>query len=102
MHWIIGTAGQATYSASIAGLIGVVKALAREVGRKGILGNASAPGVIQSEMTEEIPLDKVLPLIPLNRPGQPEEVAEVVAFLAGSGSSYVHGQVIAVNGGLVI
>ena len=97
-----GQAGQVNYSASKAGLIGAVKALAREVGRKGILVNAVAPGVIETEMTKELPKDQVLPLIPLHRTGKAEEVAAAVSFLCGPDSSYVHGQVLAVNGGLVI
>ena len=97
-----GQAGQVNYSASKAALIGAVKALAREIGRKGILVNAVAPGVVDTSMTAELPMDKVLPLIPLNRVGTTAEVAGAVSFLAGSDSTYIHGQVIAVNGGLVI
>lgn len=97
-----GQAGQVNYSASKAALIGAVKALAREVGRKGVLVNAVAPGFIHTEMTREIPEERVLPLIPLNRAGDAAEVAGAVSFLCGPDSSYIHGQVIAVNGGLVI
>ena len=97
-----GQAGQVNYSASKAGLIGAVKALARETGRKGILVNAVAPGVIETEMTKDLPKDRVLPLIPLHRFGNPGEVAGVVSFLCGADSTYIQGQVIAVNGGLVI
>lgn len=97
-----GQAGQVNYSASKAALIGAVKALAREVGRKGILVNAVAPGVIDTEMTQDLPKERILPLIPMNRTGEAKEVASVVSFLCGPDSSYVHGQVIAVNGGLVI
>ena len=97
-----GQAGQVNYSASKAGLIGAVKALARETGRKGILVNAVAPGVIETEMTKDLPKDRILPLIPLNRFGDPREVAGVVSFLCGDDSTYIQGQVIAVNGGLVI
>ncbi len=97
-----GQAGQVNYSASKAALIGAAKALAREVGRKGILVNIVAPGLIETEMTKDIPLDRVLPLIPLHRSGQAVEVAGAVSFLAGDDSTYIHGQVIAVNGGLVI
>ena len=97
-----GQAGQVNYSASKAGLIGAVKALAREVGRKGVLVNAVAPGVIETDMTKDLPKDRILPLIPLNRFGEAREVAAVVSFLCGSDSSYIHGQTIAVNGGLVI
>ncbi|WP_302811985.1 3-oxoacyl-ACP reductase FabG [Victivallis vadensis] len=97
-----GQAGQVNYSASKAALIGAVKALAREVGRKGVLVNAVAPGFIHTEMTREIPEERVLPLIPLNRAGEAAEVAGAVSFLCGPARSYIHGQVIAVNGGLVI
>ncbi|WP_419646713.1 3-oxoacyl-ACP reductase FabG [Victivallis vadensis] len=97
-----GQAGQVNYSASKAALIGAVKALAREVGRKGVLVNAVAPGFIHTEMTREIPEERVLPLIPLNQAGEAAEVAGAVSFLCGPDSSYLHGQVIAVNGGLVI
>jgi 3-oxoacyl-[acyl-carrier protein] reductase len=98
----IGQPGQVNYSASKAALIGAVRALSREVGRKGIRVNAVAPGFIQTEMTRDLPLDKVLPIIPLNRAGLAEEVAAVVSFLCGADSTYVHGQVIGVNGGLVV
>lgn len=97
-----GQAGQVNYSASKAGLIGAMKALAREIGRKNILVNAIAPGVIETEMTAELPKDKILPMIPLNRFGKAEEVASVIGFLAAEEDIYIHGQVIAVNGGLVI
>ena len=98
----IGQGGQVNYSAAKAALIGAAKALAREVGRKKILVNVVAPGFIDTDMTAKIPRERILPLIPLNRSGSPEEVANLVAFLAGEESSYIHGQVIGVNGGLVI
>lgn len=97
-----GRAGQVNYSAAKAGLIGAAKALAREVGRKGILVNVVAPGVIDTEMTEGLPREQVLPLIPLRRIGTVEEVAAVVGFLCAEENLYVHGQVIGVNGGLAI
>ncbi|MFA7232058.1 MAG: 3-oxoacyl-ACP reductase FabG [Victivallaceae bacterium] len=97
-----GQAGQVNYSASKAGLIGAMKALAREIGRRNILVNAVAPGVIETDMTSELPKDKIMPLIPLNRFGKAEEVAAVIGFLAAEENMYIHGQVIAVNGGLVI
>ncbi len=97
-----GQAGQVNYSASKAALIGAVKALAREIGRKGILVNVVSPGVIDTAMTENLPLERILPLIPLNRVGAVAEVAGAVSFLAGPDSSYIHGQVLAVNGGLII
>jgi 3-oxoacyl-[acyl-carrier protein] reductase len=98
----IGQAGQVNYSASKAGLIGAVRALAREVGRKGLLVNAVAPGVIDTEMTANLPKDQVLPLIPLQRFGTVDDVASVVNFLCTEESMYIHGQVIGVNGGLAI
>jgi 3-oxoacyl-[acyl-carrier protein] reductase len=98
----IGQAGQVNYSASKAGLIGAVKALAREVGRKNIFVNVVAPGVIETEMTKELPHDKIIPLIPLGRFGQPEDVAAVVNFLCSEENMYIHGQVIGINGGLAI
>jgi 3-oxoacyl-[acyl-carrier protein] reductase len=95
-----GQAGQVNYSASKAGLIGAARALAREVGKKGILVNVVSPGIIETDMTENLPTDDILPLIPLHRIGRPEEVASVVNFLAAEKDMYVHGQVIGVNGGL--
>jgi len=95
-----GQAGQVNYSASKAALIGAAKALAREVGRKGILVNVVAPGLIATEMIKDVPVERVLPLIPLNRVGKPEEVAGAVSFLCGEDSTYMQGQVLAVNGGL--
>lgn len=97
-----GQAGQVNYSASKAALIGAVKALAREVSRKGIRVNAVAPGVIETEMTKDIPLDRLLPMIPMHRMGTADEVAGAVSFLAGADGAYVTGQVLAVNGGLII
>jgi 3-oxoacyl-[acyl-carrier protein] reductase len=98
----VGQAGQVNYSASKAGLIGAVKALAREVGKKNILVNAVAPGVIDTEMTEHLPTEQILPLIPLGRTGTAQDVAATVRFLCSDEQSYIHGQVIGVNGGLAI
>lgn len=98
----IGQAGQVNYSASKAGLIGAAKALAREVGKKNIIVNVVAPGFIETEMTENIPKEQVLPLVPLNRLGRPEDVAAVVDFLCSEENLYVHGQVIGIDGGLAI
>lgn len=97
---ILGQAGQVNYSASKAGLIGAAKALAREVGKKNILVNAVAPGFIETEMTEGLPKERILPLIPLNRLGTAKDVAAAVNFLCTEKDMYVHGQVIAINGGL--
>jgi len=98
----VGQAGQVNYSASKAGLIGAVKALAREVGRKNVLVNAVAPGVIDTEMTDHLPVEKILPLIPINRTGCAQDVAATVRFLCSDEQNYIHGQVIGVNGGLAM
>ncbi|HSQ77556.1 MAG TPA: 3-oxoacyl-ACP reductase FabG [Nitrospirota bacterium] len=98
----IGQAGQVNYSASKAGLIGAAKALAREVGKKNILVNVVAPGFIKTEMTEKIPKEQVLPLIPLNRLGSADDVASVVNFLCAEEHMYIHGQVLGINGGLAM
>lgn len=98
----VGQAGQVNYSASKAGLIGAAKALAREIGKKNIFVNVVAPGFIETEMTEKIPKDQVLPLIPLNRLGKAEDVASVVNFLCTEEHMYIHGQVIGINGGLAM
>ena len=95
-----GMPGQTNYSASKAGIIGATKALAQEVGRRKITVNAVAPGFIVTDMTEGIELKDYRALIPAGRFGEPEEVAEVVGFLASENASYVTGEVISVNGGL--
>lgn len=97
---VIGQAGQVNYSAAKAGLIGAVKALAREVGRRGVLVNAVAPGVVQTDMTGHLDTKQVLPLIPLRRLGTPEDVASVIGFLCTDPDMYIHGQVIGIDGGL--
>jgi 3-oxoacyl-[acyl-carrier protein] reductase len=100
---VMGNAGQANYTASKAGLIGLTKTVARELAPRGITVNAVAPGFIDTPMTEMLS-DKVkqamLAQIPLGRIGQPEDVAEVIAFLASDKASYITGQVIHVNGGM--
>lgn len=98
----VGRAGQVNYSASKAGLIGAAKALALEVGKKNILVNVVAPGVIETDMIEHLPKDKILPLIPLQRFGNPDDVASVVNFLCTEKHMYIHGQVIGINGGLTL
>ena len=97
---VVGQAGQVNYSAAKAGLIGACKALAREVGKRNILVNCVAPGLIETDMTESLPKDKILPMIPLNRFGQVDDVAAVIEFLCREPSMYIHGQVIGINGGL--
>ena len=101
----MGNAGQANYSASKAGLIGLTKALARELAHWSILVNAVAPGLIETDMIAAISTEArtaLLDQVPLGRVGTPREVAEVVRFLAGDGAAYITGQVIHVNGGLYI
>jgi 3-oxoacyl-[acyl-carrier protein] reductase len=97
-----GQPGQVNYSASKSGLIGASKALAREVGKRNIIVNVVAPGMIETDMTEDLPKDKIVPLIPLQRFGSPDEVASVVNFLCSEEHMYIHGQVIGINGGMVI
>ena len=94
-----GVSGQVNYSAAKAGIIGATRSLAVEVARRGVLVNAVAPGFIATDMTSQLPQESILPHIPLQRFGSPEEVANVVSFLASSKASYIAGQVIAVNGG---
>lgn len=95
-----GQAGQTNYSAAKAGLIGASKALARELARRNILVNVVSPGLIETDMIKDLPLDKIMPLIPMNRIGMVEEVAGVVRFLLSKDANYITGQVIRVNGGL--
>lgn len=95
-----GQAGQVNYSAAKAGLIGASKALARELGKRNILVNVVSPGLIETEMIEKLPLEKVLPLIPLGRIGKIDEVSGIVGFLMSDDASYITGQVFSVNGGM--
>lgn len=102
---LMGNAGQANYAAAKAGIIGFTKAVAKEVASRGINVNAVAPGFITTEMTESISVEareSMLKAIPLNRLGEPENVAEVVKFLVLPASDYVTGQTIAVDGGMVM
>ena len=95
-----GLPGQANYSAAKAGVIGATKALAQEVAKKNVTVNAVAPGFIKSDMTKDLDEAQLKTIIPMNRFGKPEEVAETVGFLASEKASYITGAVINVNGGL--
>jgi 3-oxoacyl-[acyl-carrier protein] reductase len=97
---IMGNRGQVNYSAAKAGIIGATKALAIELASRNITVNCVAPGLIQTQMIEDVPLDQVLDSIPMRRVGRPEEVAAAVSFLCSDDASYITRQVISVNGGL--
>jgi 3-oxoacyl-[acyl-carrier protein] reductase len=96
-----GMPGQVNYSAAKAGLIGATQALAKEVAKRKITVNAVAPGFIETEMLEGLPIKDILKIVPIGRLGTPEEVAAVVTFLCSKEASYVTGQVIGVNGGVI-
>lgn len=100
-----GNVGQASYAAAKAGLLGLTRSVAREVATRGITVNAVAPGLISTEMTDALSgdvRDWMLAQIPMGRPGTPEDVAGVVSFLAGPDTSYLTGQVIKIDGGMVM
>lgn len=102
---LIGNAGQANYCASKAGLLGLTKSVAREYGMRGVTANAVAPGWIETDMTASLKpeiREAMLKSVPAARPGLPEDVASVVAFLASDEASYVNGQTIAVDGGMTM
>jgi 3-oxoacyl-[acyl-carrier protein] reductase len=102
---LVGNAGQANYAASKAGLIGFTKSVAREVAQRGVTVNAVAPGYVETELTGKLPENvkgQIKDQVPMGRFGEAEEIAEVVAFLAGEGAGYVTGQTIAVDGGMVM
>ena len=96
-----GMPGQCNYSAAKAALIGATKALAQEVAPRKVTVNAVAPGFIESDMTKELPKEELANMVPMKRFGKPEEVASLVGFLAGEESSYITGEVISINGGLL-
>ena len=103
MVGITGNAGQANYSASKAGISALTRSFAHEIARKGITVNAVAPGFINTAMTEamtETAMKAAVGAIPMGRPGEPEDVAELIAFLAGDGAKYITGQTICVDGGM--
>jgi 3-oxoacyl-[acyl-carrier protein] reductase len=102
---VTGNAGQANYAASKAGLIGMTKSVAKELAGRGVLVNAVAPGYIETDMTAELPeaaRTALMSSIAMGRLGKPEDIAPAVRFLAGPGASYITGQVLVVDGGMVM
>jgi 3-oxoacyl-[acyl-carrier protein] reductase len=97
---LIGNRGQVNYSAAKAGIIGATKALALELAKRAITVNCVAPGLIETDMISEVPMEEALKMIPARRVGKPEEVAAAVSFLMGEDAAYITRQVISVNGGL--
>ena len=99
----MGNAGQTNYAASKAGVEGFTRALAREIGSRGVTVNCVAPGFVETDMTEELDerlVSSMLDAVPLGRMAQPDEIAAAVSFLASDGASYITGEVLAVNGGM--
>ena len=102
---LVGNAGQANYAASKAGIIGFTKSVAREVAQRGVTANVVAPGYVETELTSSLPekvKDQIRGQVPAGRFAEAEEVAEVVAFLAGEGAGYITGQTVAVDGGMTM
>ncbi|TEX44721.1 MAG: beta-ketoacyl-ACP reductase [Actinomycetales bacterium mxb001] len=101
--WAVGSAGQVNYAAAKAGLVGAARSLARELGPRGVTANVVAPGFVETDMTAVLGAERtteILRQVPLARLAKPEEIAEVIAFLAGDAAAYVTGAVIPVDGGL--
>ena len=99
---LAGNRGQANYAAAKAGLIGASKSLSLEVAARGITVNVVAPGIIRSPMTDGLfPAERLKQLVPMRRAGEPDEVADLVGFLASARASYISGQVISINGGML-
>ena len=98
---LIGNRGQVNYSAAKAGIVGAAKALAVELAKRNITVNCVAPGIIKTQMTDALPVEDALKMVPMRRLGRPEEVAAVVSFLCSDEASYVTRQVISVNGGML-
>jgi len=102
---VMGNAGQVNYSASKAGVIGLTKALAREVARRGITVNAVAPGFIDTDMTKNLPesvLEKLKDLVPMGKMGCAEDIGAACVYLAGSNAGYITGQVLVIDGGMAM
>src|SRR3954468_6014410 len=98
---LVGNRGQVNYSAAKAGIIGATKALAIELAKRNITVNCVAPGLINTEMLDEAPVEEALKMIPMRRAGEPEEVASLVSYLISDDAAYITRQVISVNGGMV-
>ena len=98
---IMGNRGQVNYSAAKAGIIGATKALAVELASRSITVNCIAPGIIETDMVADMPMDIILPMIPMGRIGKPDEVASLAVFLLSESASYITRQVISVNGGML-
>ncbi len=97
-----GNKGQVNYSAAKAGIIGATKSLALELAKRGITVNCVAPGIIETDMTKNIPTEDLKKIIPMKRIGKPEEIASLINYLLSEEASYITGQVISVNGGLYL
>lgn len=98
---VMGNRGQTNYSASKAGIIGATKALAVELAGRGVTVNCIAPGVIETDMIKDAPLEQIMQTVPMGRMGKPEEVAATAVFLLSEGAGYITRQVISVNGGII-
>nr|WP_298689280.1 3-ketoacyl-ACP reductase FabG2 [uncultured Dongia sp.] len=98
---IAGNRGQVNYSAAKAGIIGATKALAIELAKRNITVNCVAPGVIETQMVTDLPMDEVIKMIPMRRAGRPDDVAAAVSYLCSDGAGYVTRQVLSVNGGMI-
>ncbi len=99
---LCGNRGQVNYSASKAGIIGATKALSLELAKRGITVNCVAPGVIDTDMTKDLPVDEMKKMIPMKRFGKPREVASLINYLMSEDAAYITGQVISVNGGMYL
>jgi 3-oxoacyl-[acyl-carrier protein] reductase len=97
---LMGNRGQVNYSAAKAGLVGATKALAIELAKRQITVNCVAPGLIETQMTDALPMDEIMKIIPMRRVGKPEDVAAAVSYLCSEGAAYVTRQVLSVNGGM--
>lgn len=98
---VMGNRGQVNYSAAKAGLIGATKALAVELASRKVTVNCVAPGLIDTSMTDDLPMQEILKMVPMNRVGRPEEVAAAVSFLMSDDASYITRQVLGINGGII-